>query len=40
MGYSGKLLSFDLNAQTVKTETIPTEIIRRFMGGQGPAAYF
>ena len=40
MTYQGKLLRIDLTKQTVSTETIPTDIIRKFMGGKGLAAHY
>jgi len=40
MRYQEKLLRIDLDQRTVDTETIPTDVIRRFMGGKGLAAYY
>ncbi|MBW6470702.1 MAG: aldehyde ferredoxin oxidoreductase family protein [Methanosarcinaceae archaeon] len=40
MAYQGKLLRIDLTKQTTSIETIPTDIIRKFMGGKGLAAYY
>ncbi|MDF1533787.1 MAG: aldehyde ferredoxin oxidoreductase family protein [Methanosarcinaceae archaeon] len=40
MVYQGKLLRINLTKQTTSIETIPTDIIRKFMGGKGLAAYY
>ncbi len=39
-GYRGSLLRVDLTAGTVKTEELPEQVCRRYLGGNGFVAYF